>query len=204
MEFFIEFLTVYKAYKKCYTLYMENYFIVHGSFSNSRANWFDWLAKTLEAQNKQVFAPDFPTGVEHQNFQNWSGVLQAYLNAGVLGKDSVIIGHSIAPVFISKFLVEHKLKVKRLIFVCGFNNYFGISRDFDRVNESMYFDSLQKVKNCAEEIICFYSDNDPYVSFEAEKSFARAVASKSIIIKGAMHINAESGYTSFEDILKYI
>lgn len=205
MEFFIKFLRVFtKCSHLCYTECMESYFIVHGSFSNSRANWFEWLAKTLQGQGRQVYAPDFPVGVEQQNYENWSRVFKAYCDSGVIDKSTVIIGHSIAPVFISKFLVEHGLRVKKLVFVCGFNNYLGISADFDRVNKSMYFNDLQKVKDCAEEIICFYSDNDPYVSYEAEECFAKAVADRCVLLKGAKHINAESGYSSFEEILKYI
>ena len=33
-----------------------------------------------------------------------------------------------------------KIKVKRLILVCGFNNYLGINEEYDTVNKSMYFD----------------------------------------------------------------
>ncbi len=36
----------------------------------------------------------------------------------------------------------------------------------------MYFDNLEDVKKYANEIICFYSDNDPYVKYEVEKDFA--------------------------------
>ena len=58
-------------------------------------------------------------------------------------------------------------------------------------------------KYCAD-IICFYSDNDPYVAFEVEKEFADTIASEQHVIKNGGHINAESGYTSFEEILKYL
>jgi len=45
------------------------------------------------------------------------------LELGLINENTVIIGHSIAPIFISKFLTENKIKVKKLIFVFGFNNY---------------------------------------------------------------------------------
>lgn len=68
----------------------------------------------------------------------------------------------------------------------------------------MYFDNLEDTKNYIDEIICFYSDNDPYVKYEAEKEFADKITTKQILMPGAGHINSESGYDTFEDIVGYI
>lgn len=100
------------------------------------------------------------------------------MDLGLINENTIIIGHSIAPVFISKFLTENKLKVKKLIFVCGFNNYLGINEEYDAVNKTMYFDDLEDVKQYANEIICFYLDNDPYVKYEVEKDFANKIATE--------------------------
>jgi len=179
---------------------MDNYFIIHGSFSSPYSNWIGWLHDFIQTEGKQVYVPDFPIGVEYQNYDNWSKLLKL----GLINENTTIIGHSIAPVFISKFLVENKVKVKKLIFVCGFNNYFGIDEEYDTVNKSMYFNNLEDVKQCAKEIICFYSDNDPYVKYEVEKEFANSIATEQIFIPKAGHINSESGYDTFEDIVGYI
>ena len=183
---------------------MENYFIIHGSFSSPYSNWIGWLHDFIEDGGKQVYVPDFPIGVEYQNYNNWSKLLKYYLDLGLINQNTTIIGHSIAPVFISKFLVECKVKVKKLIFVCGFNNYLGINYEYDTVNKSMYFDNLQDIKQYANEIICFYSDNDPYVKYVAEKEFADTIATKQVFIPNAGHINSESGYDAFEDIVSYL
>ena len=148
--------------------------------------------------------PSFPIGEEYQNYENWSKLLKYYLDLGLIDEDTTIIGHSIAPVFISKFLTENKVKVKKLIFVCGFNNYLGINEEYDTVNKTMYFDNLVDVKQYANEIICFYSDNDPYVKYEVEKEFANMIATEQVLIPNAGHINSESGYDTFEDIVNYI
>lgn len=68
----------------------------------------------------------------------------------------------------------------------------------------MYTNNIEAVKNYCKEIICFYSDNDPYVTFEAEKEFADKVATKQILLPKAGHINAESGYDTFEEIVSYL
>lgn len=72
------------------------------------------------------------------------------------------------------------------------------------VNESMYFENLEDVKNCSKEIICFYSNNDPYVKYEAEKEFADIIATEQILMPNAGHINAEAGYDTFEEIVSYL
>lgn len=68
----------------------------------------------------------------------------------------------------------------------------------------MYFENIQDVRDYTDEIICFYSDNDPYVKYEAEKDFADKVATKKVFIPSAGHINAEAGYDTFEDIVTYL
>ena len=68
----------------------------------------------------------------------------------------------------------------------------------------MYFDNLKDVRNYSDEIICFYSKNDPYVKYEVEKEFADTIATKQIVIDDGGHLNSESGYTEFAELLKYI
>ena len=183
---------------------MDNYFIIHGSFSSPYSNWIGWLHDFIEGEGKQVYVPNFPIGVGFQSYENWSKLLKYYVDLGLINENTTIIGHSIAPAFISKFLIENKLKVKKCIFVCGFNNYLGIDEEYDAVNESMYTDGIESVKNYAKDIICFYSNNDPYVKYEAELDFANKVATEKILVPNAGHINSESGYDTFEDVVPYL
>ena len=182
----------------------ENYFLIHGSFGSPFVNWLPWLRKQLRSASKEVYTPDFPTGVGFQNYGNWEKLLRVYLEAGLITENTTIFAHSIAPVFICKFLIEHKVKVKKLVFVCGFNNYLGIDTDYDSVNCGMYLGNLADIKQYCDEIICFYSDNDPYVSYQAEKEFADTISTEQILIKGGGHLNSESGYREFPELLQYI
>ena len=176
---------------------MDNYIILHGSFGSKDGNWFPWLKSELEKRNTKVDVPQMPIGVGNQNFDNWANELKKY----DINENTTIIAHSIAPVFVCKFLIKEKIKVKKLIFVCGFNNYFSSNLEFDSVNKPMYLDNLEDVKKWCNNIICFYSDNDPYVNFEIEKEFADTVSNEQYIINGGGHINLESGYITFKEIL---
>ena len=181
----------------------NNYLLLHGSFSSPFSNWIPWLRSELEKNNNEVYTPDFPTGVGYQNYDNWSKLLKVYLDAGIVNENTIIYAHSIAPVFISKFLVENKIKVKRLIFVCGFNNYLGIDEEYDSVNKSMYFTNLKDIKKYCDDIICYYSDNDPYVKYEVEKEFADTISTKQYCIHNGGHLNAEANYLTFKELLDH-
>jgi hypothetical protein len=183
---------------------MNNYILVHGSFGSPFVNWIPWLRKEIEKKKLEVYTPDAPTGVGFQNYENWSKLYKTYIDAGIINGDTIIFAHSIAPIFICKFLVENRVKVRRLVFVCGFNNYLGINEEYDEVNHTMYMKNLEQIKNYTDEIICFYSKNDPYVKYEVEKDFADKIATKQIIIEDGEHLNSESGYTEFNELLKYL
>ncbi len=183
---------------------MNNYLLLHGSFGSPFSNWLPWLRSELEKQNLTVYTPDFPTGVGFQTYENWSKLLKCYVSSNIINDNTIIFAHSIAPVFICKFLIENKIKVKKLIFVCGFNNYFGINEEYDTVNKSMYLDNLSEIKNYCNDIVCFYTKNDPYVKYEAEKEFASVVATNEIVIPDGGHLNSESGYTKFVNLLEEI
>lgn len=180
----------------------DNYILIHGSFGSPFVNWFPWLRSEIENRNLEVYTPDFPVGVGYQNYQNWSNLLKTYVTAEVLNENTIIFAHSIAPIFICKFLIENKIKVKRLVFVCGFNNYLGISEEYDTVNKIMFLNNLTEIKKYCNDIICYFSNNDPYVKYEAEKEFADTISDKQVIIDDGGHLNAESGYIEFKELLE--
>ena len=179
---------------------MTKYVIMHGSFGSSDGNWFPWLKNELQDKSLEVYVPQMPVGVGKQNFESWSRVLDDLK----VDEGTVVIAHSIAPVFVCKYLIWNQIKAKKLIFVCGFNNYLGLNADYDSVNEPMYLDDLEDIKKYCGDIVCFYSDNDPYVPYDIEKQFADTVANKQIVIRGGGHINSESGFDKFEEILEEI
>ena len=183
--------------KNCVPKIAGNFIIIHDSFSTKDGNWFPWLKKQLESKEDIVDVPQMPIGTVNQNFENWTNILDDLK----VNEKTTIIAHGIASVFVCKYLTTKKIKVKKLVFVCGFNNYHGKDSDLNEVNESMFMDNLEDIKNYCSNIICFYSDNDPYVKLEAEKEFADAIASEQYLIENGGHINTESGYIEFKEIL---
>jgi len=182
----------------------ENYFLIHGSFGNPYENWFPYLYGELNKNNKEVYCPQFPVGINLQSYDNWAELLKYYLTLGLINENTILVGHSIASIFIIHFLLENKIKVKKIVFVCGFNNYFGINEEYNTINKTMYIDNIENVRNYCHNIVCFHSDNDPYVNYEVEKYFADKVSDKQIVIPNGGHLNSESGYTEFKELLEEV
>ena len=65
----------------------------------------------------------------------------------------------------------------------------------------MYLDNFEDVKKYCDDIICYYSDNDPYVKYEVEKDFADRIANDQYCIHNGGHLNAESNYIEFKNLL---
>lgn len=190
---------------------MKNYFILHGSFGSPSGNWFPWLSNEIEKtkpnnmEESICYVPHMPTGIGFQNYENWQSLMLSYVGSGLIGKETTIFAHSISPIFICKFLIKHNINVRRLVFVCGFNNYFINGADaYNKVNETMFCEGIEKIKDLCDDITCIYSNNDPYVTFDAEKEFADKVSHKQIMIENGGHLNAESGYSEFPLLKEFI
>ena len=112
--------------------------------------------------------------------------------------------HSLGGIFIAKFLIEHGIKIKKLITVAGFNNI-----QFDEDNslyDSFYMEDKELKQTCelCNEVICFYSNNDPYVPMDKAELFTETVKGKKVLINNAGHFNEKYGYKEFREIMEYI
>lgn len=65
-------------------------------------------------------------------------------------------------------------------------------------------DKIEAIHNYCDDIVCIYSDNDPYLPFDVLTDFANKVSDRKIVLPNAGHINKESGFDSFKQILDYI
>lgn len=180
----------------------NNYFIIHGSYGNPYKNWIPWLKKQLSKRKLNCIVPSFSTPYK-QEYESWSKILKAYFEIGYITEDTIFITHSLGGIFIIKFLLENKIKVKKIITIAGFNN-LEFNDDMD-LYKSFYFDgNLSDIKSYSLERISFYSDNDPYVPQSSAEEFADSILSEKLLINGAGHFNEKYGYKEFTELLKYV
>lgn len=180
----------------------NNYFIIHGSYGNPYKNWIPWLKRQLSKRKLGCIVPSFPTPYK-QDYESWSKILKAYFEIGCITENTTFITHSLGGIFIIKFLLENKIKVKKIITIAGFNQLE--FNDDMNLYQSFYLDEeLTDIKLYSSENISFYSDNDPYVTKSEAEKFADSISAKKILINGAGHFNEKYGYTEFTELLKYI
>ena len=118
-----------------------------------------------------------------------------YIDSGTINKNTIFICHSLGPLFISRILIEEKIKVKGMISVEGAANHLMGNESFDRINSTFFipsWDYLDQVKKYIDFNYCFYSDNDPYIPYNILKKYVEHAATKSFLVEGAGHFNTSS------------
>ena len=148
-----------------------------------------------------MYSLDFPIGVEKQNYDAWCKVLDKYKSE--INKDTIFIGRSIAPIFIVKYLLQNKIKIKALYSISGFNGFINIP-DYDKVNKTFFLDEIKGFEKLCKHRVCYISKNDPYVPYYLLDMFTKNVKAKICLRENAGHFNDESGYSTFEELLDRI
>lgn len=180
---------------------MNNYFLIHGSYGNPYKNWFPWLKKELGKRKLNCLVPNFPSPYK-QDYGSWQEVLKSYVKIGCITENTIFVTHSLGGIFLVKFLIENKIKVKKIIGVAGFNNLK--FEDDMKLYESFYRESISLAKEHCKERICIYSNNDSYVPLSEAEKFAEEIDAEKVLIPNAGHFNEKAGYKEFKEILKYI
>jgi Predicted esterase of the alpha/beta hydrolase fold len=184
----------------------NNYFMVHGTFGDASYHWFGWLKKELEKLGYECIAPGFETKEGINNYDIRKKILKDYVDKGIINENTVFIGHSSGPIVVAKFLLEEHINVKGIISVSGFNNADVPYDEYNKINRDFYIDddNLKMINDYVKFIICYYSDNDPYLNQDDLERFAILTGADKRFISGAMHFNTDSGYTTFFDLLDMI
>lgn len=188
---------------------MKYYYIIHGFMGSNIENWFPYFKEKVDSKDSLCIIPQFPISLEMHNYKEWKKLLDLYnYDYKMMDENSVIIGHSTGSISALKYILDSKVKIDKLILVSGFNNFFAEEKDdiHNKINLSYYVDgnSIKEIKNYVNEVICIYGDNDPYIPQEVFHDLSLAVGAKEVVIPNGGHLNKESGFISFEDILKYI
>lgn len=181
---------------------MANIFIIHGTYGNPEGNWFPWLKEELEHLGQKVWIPRFPTP-ENQSLQNWIKVFDGYRE--YLNEETIVIGHNIGVAFLLDIIEELETPIKSAFFVSGFVGSLG-NKKYDELNSSFIAPILDWtiIKSNCRKFVVFHSDNDPYVPLAKAEFVARRLGVNIKIIENGGHLNAEAGYTKFNELLEEV
>lgn len=180
-----------------------NFLIIHGTEGSHQGNWFPWIRKELEDLGHNVICPQFPTP-KNQSFENWRKIAEECL-VGLNPENTILIGHSIGAIFALR-LAELTMKPYRAIFaICPFAANLGLA-GYDNLNASFVHHSMDwhKMNAGAKNIFLFAGENDPYVPLRYSEEVAKPLGKELVIIKNGGHLNGESSFYRFPELLRRI
>jgi uncharacterized protein len=183
----------------------SNCIIIHGCPSRKDNNpetrtydkhWQPWLKKELEKQGIDARAPLMPEPWE-PDYEKWKKVFE---ELGV-NENTILIGHSCGTVFLVRWLGETKTKIKTLVLVAP-RKY---SDSAGPLEELYKYEINPEVKNVAEKIVIFVSDNEDEIGKEAAKEFEEILGGKLIELKGRGHFTYKDMETEkFPELLEEV
>ena len=174
--------------------------IVHGTGGSPEGNWFPWLATTLTEWGSEVLRPELPTP-QGQELESWLSAFRQ--RVGTLLESDILVGHSIGAAFVLRVLEQSPVFLRAAILVAPFCRSLDIPA-FDALNQSFIAAPFRwgRIRKGARQLFLFAGSNDPYVPLAFSEDVAGALEVPLQIVPGGGHLNAESGYLEFPELLK--
>ncbi len=183
---------------------MKNALILHGTNDNSQKNWFSWLKRKLEQKSFKVWVPNLPQSDKPSTKRYRQFIVK---NNWQFNQDSILIGHSSAPLAICNLLqnLPDDITVDTCIFVGAFRKEHDWEFDTSQLFVEPY--NWKKIKTKAKRFIIIHSEDDPYCPLEDAKWLAKTLNGELIIKKGQKHFSIGSAgpqYKQFPFLLKLL
>lgn len=188
---------------------MKRVFIIHGWMGYPEEAWFPWLKRELESRGIEVHVPQMPNASE-PNIDVWVPYLAEQV--GEPNGETFLVGHSIGVQTILRYLQTIDTQVGGVVAVAGF---YELAPDFVEepedaaIAEPWLTRPMDDEKICknANQIVAFFSDNDPYVPMANEELFKNRLKAKTFVIHGKGHMGAKDMLEAprvLEELLKII
>lgn len=176
--------------------------ILHGTKGSADANWYPWLDTSLRAQSVHVCRPRFPTP-DGQSLESWVAAFAAQY--GQLREDTILVGHSCGAALALRLLERTAVRITATVLVAPLSGEIGIP-EFDRLNSTFITDPFdwERIRQRAGRIEVYMGDLDQYVPHEQQLSIAAHLDVRPLLLPGGGHLNAETGYTTFPELLTLI
>ena len=149
-----------------------------------------------------VIIPGFPIWIE-QSLEAWEKKFEEYTS--YINSETVFIAHSIGPAFVCSVLE----KLDTLVDACYFVSWFLWTLwlgEFDELNQTFTEKQFnwEKIKKNGNSFYMCHGSDDPYVPLSNAKQLSEKLWVEIEIIEKGWHLNSESGYNEFDELLEKI
>lgn len=163
--------------------------IVHGLHSHPADCWFPWLKQALEERGFAVQVPRMPTP-NAPEMKKWVATITKAI--GMPNEYTILVGHSLGVIALLRYLetLQSGERVAGLISVAG----RVMGKPYKRYGVSSFFQSpirWKTVAHRAKKFIGIYSIDDPLVSTENGKIFARKLGAQLLFVQNKGHFSRE-------------
>jgi len=189
---------------------MKTVYLIHGWEGSPKEPMHVWIKKELEKNNFSVVVPEMPNP-EKPEIESWVGKLNKIVN---LNEEVYFIGHSIGCQTILRFIEGIKNNVKGVVLIAPWThlNEETIEKEGEEVIEMAkpWIETpinWKKIKTKIEsQVVCLFSDNDPYVPLSEADLFKEKLKAKIIIEHNKGHFDPDSkikeNSTAVSELLK--
>lgn len=183
---------------------MKKAIVVHRWEGSPEADWYPWLKKQLEDKGFEASVLKMPNP-EAPVIEEWAGCLKS--NVGEVDENTILIGHSVGCQTILRYLeqADNKVKVGKVILVAPWLNLVNLSGPEEEEIAKPWLEmsiDFQKVKDRSDEIIAWFSDDDPWVPISDAELFEHSLGAKTYIEKNKGHFTEEDKVTELPELLK--
>lgn len=181
-----------------------NCIIIHGCPSSAESimnladrtfdkHWIPWLREQLTQRGIKTDTPLMPTPWQPV-YREWKREIEEL----PVTENMILIGHSCAAAFLTKWLGETNRAVKKLIFVGGAN----ISKKNDHRKDDLYSgDIFPDIKNNVKDVILFISNDNPR-HIKSTNIYAKELNGRIIKLKNRGHFTfRDMGTNEFPELL---
>jgi uncharacterized protein len=188
---------------------MKTAIIIHGWDGKPKLGWFAWLEEELKKKGLKVIKPNMPNP-EEPEIGAWLKKLSSLVKTA--DKETFFVGHSMGCQTILRFLEKSDFKkIGGIILVAGFMTLTEFTytetpefeEDMRRIAKPWVTTKIdfKKIRDKTDNIVCIFSDNDPFVDLKNSKIFEKELGAKIIIEHNKGHFE-EANTKTIPAVLK--
>jgi len=178
--------------------------IAHRWSGSSKSDWYPWLGRELEEKGHKVIIPEMGD-TDKPTISEWVGNLREAI--GEQNEDVYIIAHSISCQTTMRYLSNINRQLGGVVFVAPWFHLKNLEDEETREVAKPWLETsidLVKVKKQAGKLVCFFSDNDPYVPLSDKDVFAYELGAEVILMKSMGHFTEDDGVKELPSVLEAV
>ena len=181
-------------------------FIIHGWDGSPRDAWIPWLKSELQKRKFTVITPKMPDP-KNPKINAWVSHLKKQVKE--IDADTYFVGHSIGCQTIIRYLqtLPTGVKIGGAVFVAGWYNLRNLETEEEKRIAGPWVNKPRddkKIREAVNHAVAIFSDNDPFVIPDNQRSWKERVGAKIILEHNKGHFSGSDGAKKLPSALKAV